>query len=214
MQAADWELQAGLKGSKAVRAAALRCLNLLIQAVDSADALAFFLPGIATGLAKALVAAGSSHGARAQIGAGASSAATVAALQGLAAILRITLGSPPETEEISGLQASAEPTQGTGAAEGAGAAALEQLLQLAEQAKAAPVEGAREAAGPEAVNPPKTPLAPAGSADLRVQRTAEWVQAAGNNVHSLLAAALPHLTQYPRPAVREALAKSGCASAG
>lgn len=159
------------------------------------------------------MAAGSSHGARAQIGAGASSAATVAALQGLAAILRITLGADPESDEGSSLRASANPTQGTSAGEGAGAAALDQLLQLAEHAKAGSVHGAVEAAGLEAEKSASKPVvskstAPGGCADLRLRRTAEWVQAAWSNVHPLLATALPQLSQYPRPAVRDALAQS------
>lgn len=61
MQCADAELKEGLRGSKAIRTLSLDCLRLLLTAVGSGDALAFFLPGIATGLAKALIAAGVSQ---------------------------------------------------------------------------------------------------------------------------------------------------------
>ncbi len=57
-QCADTEVSAGQGGSKAVRAAALGALRRLIDAVGSAEALAFFLPGIVTGLGKALAAGG------------------------------------------------------------------------------------------------------------------------------------------------------------
>lgn len=200
VQGADWELREGLKGSKAVRAAALQCLTLLVQAVGTADALAFFLPGIATGLAKALVAAGSSQGARAQTGAGASSAATVAALEGLAAVLSITLGTDTEVEG-----GSLDAQQGTGS--GAAAAALDKLLYLSEKSKAA---DSKDGAAPPEANPALEKAAPAssqGPSDLRVHRTAEWVQTAGKNIHPLLATSLPQLCQYPRQAVREGLAR-------
>ena len=51
-------MEAGETGSKALRAAALRALRLLVAAVDDGDALAFFVPGIVSGLSKALLAAG------------------------------------------------------------------------------------------------------------------------------------------------------------
>ena len=57
-QAAHGELEAGAIGSKALRAAALRALRLLVAAVDDGDALAYFVPGIVSGLSKALLAAG------------------------------------------------------------------------------------------------------------------------------------------------------------
>ena len=57
-QAAHAEVEAGSSGSKALRAAALRALRLLVLAVPDGDALAFFVPGIVSGTGKALAAAG------------------------------------------------------------------------------------------------------------------------------------------------------------
>ena len=45
-------------GSRAVRTAALRALRKLLEAAGPGDALAFVVPGVSTGLAKALTAAG------------------------------------------------------------------------------------------------------------------------------------------------------------
>lgn len=58
LKAAEEEVQAGLTGSKALTAAALEAIRYLIKAVDSGDALAFVVPGLASGLSKILIAAG------------------------------------------------------------------------------------------------------------------------------------------------------------
>lgn len=58
LKAAEEEVQAGLTGSKALTAAALEATKHLVQGVDSGDALAFVLPGLASGLSKILIAAG------------------------------------------------------------------------------------------------------------------------------------------------------------
>ena len=100
VKAAAAELEAGSSGStgsKLIRIEALRALKLLIQAVNDADALSFFLPGLMTGLARALVAAGGGRGQPPGTrlpsqGPAASGAATVEALQGLTCLLHATLG--------------------------------------------------------------------------------------------------------------------------
>ncbi len=58
LEAAAAELEAGQRGSKGVRASALQALHALVVAVGHGEALAFFLPGIASGLAKQLLASG------------------------------------------------------------------------------------------------------------------------------------------------------------
>lgn len=57
-QIAEGEAKAGHAGSKALRSAALRCLRRLIDAVGDGDVLAFVLPGVASGLLRALLVAG------------------------------------------------------------------------------------------------------------------------------------------------------------
>ena len=51
------EVKAGLKGSKGLRGAGLHALRLLLEAVADGDALAPLLPGLASGLSNALLAA-------------------------------------------------------------------------------------------------------------------------------------------------------------
>lgn len=58
MKASEEEVQKGLTGSKALSAAALRAVGLLGTAVGDGDALAFVLPGLASGLVKVMLAAG------------------------------------------------------------------------------------------------------------------------------------------------------------
>lgn len=58
MKASEEEVQKGLTGSKALSAAAIRAVGLLGTAVKSGDALAFVLPGLASGLVKVMLAAG------------------------------------------------------------------------------------------------------------------------------------------------------------
>jgi hypothetical protein len=59
LQAAEGEAAAGHGGSKALRATALRALRRLVGAAGrDGGALAFVLPGVASGLLRALLAAG------------------------------------------------------------------------------------------------------------------------------------------------------------
>ena len=51
------EVKAGLKGSKSLRGAGLHALRLLLEAVADGDVLAPLLPGLASGLSNALLAA-------------------------------------------------------------------------------------------------------------------------------------------------------------
>ena len=55
------EVQKGLTGSKALSAAALRAMGLLVRAVGDGDVLASVLPGLASGLVKVMLAAGSGY---------------------------------------------------------------------------------------------------------------------------------------------------------
>lgn len=58
MKASEEEVRKGLTGNKALSAASLRAVGLLGTAVGDGDALAFVLPGLASGLVKVMLAAG------------------------------------------------------------------------------------------------------------------------------------------------------------
>lgn len=214
LDAADVELKAGGTGSKAVRAAALEALLSLLEALGSppwaspgavADALSFFLPGLAVGLGRALVAAGGV--ATAPRGPAASSEATVAALRALTLVLAICLGdSVVPVEDLRPENESPPVTTGS--------AALQQLRELSTRAQAggraattadgnatAAEHGAVLAASPVPHSLPKF----VDPARMRVERNAEWVHGAASKVEELLSAALLPLLLHPRPAVRQAL---------
>lgn len=58
LAAAEQEVAAAGTGSKAVRHAAVQALQAVLLAVGPGSQLSFFLPGVASGLAKQLLAAG------------------------------------------------------------------------------------------------------------------------------------------------------------
>ena len=88
------ELQQGTLGSKKVRIQALKALGVFIKVINCPEALSFFLPGLGSGLCKALLAAGSGirRGGSGGQGPAASGAAAVEALEALTCLLVATLG--------------------------------------------------------------------------------------------------------------------------
>ena len=93
VQTAHLEAAAGARGSKVARAASLRTLRDLVMNTADPDVWSFFLPGIVSGLAKALHA---SSGSRSGEGSGPASAAddsssTEAAIEALTAIVTCVL---------------------------------------------------------------------------------------------------------------------------
>lgn len=226
LKCAHAELQAGTSGSKTVRTHALRALRLLVQAVDSPEALTFFLPGLVTGLGKALLDASGGRAARggAAFAPAASGSAAVEALQCLVAVLLCTLGNAA----VAGLEEESEEGQ-EGASKGIGALklglgggpaaalsseeALASLASLAEKAKAPPGGGQNNTGLELAANeapPALPPMPPRSSGDgaasrLRVERSLAWVQASAGRVKELLEVLVPRIAADPRPPVRVAL---------
>lgn len=254
-QIAEAEAQKGSSGSKAIRDAALQALLGLLAAVagpavagaqaedgggaaaaaplpteaqQAADALAFFLPGVAVGLCKALLLAASSSGSSGRGGApagpAASSAAAVAALQALVTLLLACLGDAAVEPALHGgggdearSASRASAWQGAGAADaelaGAGDGAvlqqaLEQLQALAQRAKGGAGSGAGAAAARASQDTATAKPAPPPPQDrMRVERSAEWVQDSAERLHQLLTTALPPLLSHQRAAVRRALVR-------
>ena len=217
---------AGLPAATVVSATPL----LSEEAAQAADALAFFLPGVAVGLCKALLLAassvGSSGGGRAPTGPAASSAAAVDALQALTTLLVACLGDAAVEPALHGSAAGGGAGSGAGgsgwqdaymaeadAVPAAGGAdsiqqALQQLQALAQQAKGGTMGRPTAAA---AVQPPSqtAPSQRQQQGHMHVERTAEWVQESAERLHQVLSTALPPLLAHQRPAVREALVQGG-----
>lgn len=82
LAAAEAEAAAGGRGSKAVRHAAVQVLQAVVRALGPGPLLAFFLPGLAGGLAKQLLAAGAALLALLRPASGGSSRGAVRMLDG------------------------------------------------------------------------------------------------------------------------------------
>lgn len=209
---AEAELAAGQQGSKALRSAALGALHALVDAAASSragpDSIAYFVPGLATGLSKALLAAGQSHGPRGGTGAAASSGAAVHALAALVDVLCLALGDA-STRPL--LQQQPQQQGGGGGGPGDAQQALAQLQALAAKARAGNAGSAGEATQGGKQQPTVAAAPAAGSqafrrgSQFRVERSAAWAVATSGRVAAMLPQVLPPLAAYPRPAVRVAL---------
>jgi hypothetical protein len=248
-QIAEAEADSGGSGSRAVHDAALEGLLYLLHAISgttanaaealqpaagqaqrAADALAFFLPGIAVGLCKALLLAGPGSGSSRSGAAGpiSSSAGVVAVLRALVTLLTACLcdavvapalhgvdtGSALDPESVAGRQDSNMPDAAVGETSASLQQALQQLHRLSQQAKQP------SKAGSSPSKPQASDTATAAQqlphqhnqqqeqqqGQMRVQRTADWVHDTALRLDELLRTALPPLAAHHRPSVREALA--------
>lgn len=215
-------------GSAAGPAAAATAAPLPLEAQQAAEALAFFLPGVAVGLCKALLAAASATGSSgrgsAPAGPAASSAAAVAALQSLVVLLLACLGDAAVEPVLHGNaggtgSSPASAWQDSGAVADLAAAdgsaslhqALQQLQALAQRAKAGADSAGSEAKAGAAAGPPGAQAPhPPEPGRMRVERTSEWVMDSAERLHQLLSTALPPLLAHQRASVRQALVQGAC----
>ena len=244
-QIAETEIQSGSSGSGTIRDTALQALQQLLTAVvhpaqlqiatateahqAAADALAFFLPGIAVGLCKVLLSAGTSSSSVGRVGApsrpAASSAAAVAAMQALVTLLVACLGDTVVQSALHGTGDSAVassidgrswqhvdkphafPKSGNSSNELL-QQAMQQLQMLSQQSKGISSSGfssSRVSTGTGRAIP--EPQQQQGR--MRVNRNADWVHDSACRLHELLSTTLPPLRTHQRPTVREALAQGG-----
>jgi len=201
---------AGMTGSRTLRAECLRTLAALLRLVDDAHALAFFLPGLVSGLAKPLVAAAAPDGGG-MSGSATGGSAVSEALNALCTALTIVLAddahphaldtsAPSSIGEAAGilqqLQALAlrnKESKGSVATEGEAAAAAESKASA--RAGGDGTEGSSQGAAG----------APGGR--LRVELTAEWLDGVAPKVHAVLVRALPTLCAHPHATVRAAVGR-------
>eukprot|EP00798_Chlamydomonas_sp_ICE-L_P011606 gene11606-34311_t len=118
LEASENETVAGSEGSRVVSSSALSCLRSLLQHVRDADALAFFLPGVASGLAKQIVCA--SAAPRSHIGSnsaavGVGSSTIIAAVHGFVDITCMVLGDQSSFIEPASASCAAIPSASTSA---------------------------------------------------------------------------------------------------
>lgn len=228
LSTAEGQFKAGSLGSRVIRAKSFHALRTLIEAIHNnnnnesndstiaaVEMLAFFIPGIATGLASVLVSYG-----RTEV-ASTNSLAIVEALRSLRSLLVATLGSDTVARLMMG--------ENNGSASGTGTIideewvtsdqAMAQLRHLAgNKTKSIEAVGVEEDTIVE--NTEEKPSSSSSSSRpttttatnkvLKATLTVEWLTMTSSRLSTLLIASLPPLASHPNPTVRQTLA-SVCA---
>ncbi|KAI8007626.1 hypothetical protein LOK49_LG07G03659 [Camellia lanceoleosa] len=205
LKAADIEVARGHRGSAKLRVEAFMTLRILVAKVGSADALAFFLPGVVSQFAKVL------HVSKTMIsGAAGSVEAIDQAIRGLAEFLMIGL---EDDANLSGLDMSVHVSTSFHSNKD------ESVVSFLEELRHLPVrtQGQSEmvVANPsEAVHmdSPKFGFKEKESVDsdkmigsLHVSRTTDWLIKTSAHVNKLLSATFPHLCVHSAKKVRQGL---------
>ncbi|CAL5207919.1 unnamed protein product [Lathyrus oleraceus] len=202
LKAADTEAARGQRGSARIRIEAFKTLRVLVAKVGSADALAFFLPGIVSNLSKVL------HGTKTMIsGAAGSMEAVGLAIRGLAEFLMIVLRDDANASVLDmEVSASFDPKECKSTL-----SLLEELrhLQVKDSVKTKVVEDIVES---EKIPCSQTQfqemgsIAPDGETlSLHVTRTKDWIQKTTAHVNKLLSATFPHICIHSSHKVRKGL---------
>ena len=198
VQTAHLEAAAGARGSKVARSASLRTLRDLVMNTADPDVWSFFLPGIVSGLAKALHA---SSGSRSGEGSGPASAAddsssTEAAIEALTAIVTCVLD--------DGVNVNIIKRRGED-----GGDVRERLRRMMSGRTASDGTGGDDAGDEDDEKdddvrgpPPTGADATEAAARLKTKRTARWLRETAPRVESVLAAALTPLCAHRKPSVR------------
>ncbi|XP_073158890.1 uncharacterized protein [Henckelia pumila] len=195
LKAADVEATRGHQGSSRLRIEALMTLRVLVARVGTADALAFYLPGVVSQIGKVL------HVSRTMIsGAAGSTEALNQAVRGLTEYLSIVL-------EDNSLGVHMNDTSGPCLSkERSLASYLEELRHL-------PVKNqVRDEKVTDSFVSPVASTSLSGQethlnssikiASLRVKRSADWLKNTTFHVNKLLSATFPHLCLHPTIKVR------------
>ncbi|CAA3017117.1 Inorganic phosphate transporter 1-4 [Olea europaea subsp. europaea] len=205
LKAADVEATRGHRGSSKLRVEAFIALRVLVAKVGSADALAFYLPGVVSQIGKVLHVSKSMSS-----GAAGSTEALDHAIRGFAEYLIVVL---EDNGNISSL--------GIVANDGCGLSSSEEkpYASLLEELRHLPVKNQGEdeitakdltKSVVEGITVPGFREKAHGDSDrkvgsLRVKRTREWITNTSAHVDKLLCATFPHLCVHPTKRVRQGL---------
>ncbi|XP_059666693.1 uncharacterized protein LOC132312369 [Cornus florida] len=206
LKAADIEAARGHRGSAKLRIEAFMTLRQLVAKVATADALAFFLPGVVSQFAKVL------HISKSMIsGAAGSVEAVDHAIRGLAEFLMIVL---QDEANLSGLGMSINLVTGFHSSKDKSMQSfLEELRHLPVKSQSQS-EILIEDSSDDAVNriSSKVSVKEKGSIDsgnvvgsFSVDRTKDWIVRTSAHVNKLLSATFPHLCVHPAKKVRRGL---------
>lgn len=205
LQTAELEASRGHRGSASLRKEAFLTLRVLVAKVGTADALAFFLPGIVSRFAKALYASKSMIS-----GAAGSTGSIEHAIRGLTEFLIIVLN---DEANLYGLEMSVNDISESNLTESRSTqSVLEALrhLSVGAQNQSKNLAGASSSQSIMVLSSKdelkeKSSHYGDGARSLYVHRTKEWIDETSANVDKLLSATFPHLSVHPAEKVRKAL---------
>ncbi|KAL4303341.1 hypothetical protein GQ457_10G015910 [Hibiscus cannabinus] len=204
LKAADTEATRGHRGSANLRIEAFLTLRVLVAKVGTADALAFFLPGVVSQFAKVL------HISKAMIsGAAGSVEAIDQAIRGLAEYLMIVLD---DEANLSGLNTYKDDSFGHNSNKYKSTTSfLEELRQLPLKAQSKRVLESVNGESNNSVSS-KTESGERSNLDLgkgmgsfHVDRTKEWIEKTSGHVNKLLCATFPSICVHQAKKVRHGL---------
>ncbi|WVZ26978.1 hypothetical protein V8G54_000019 (mitochondrion) [Vigna mungo] len=203
LKTADTEAARGQQGSARLRIEAFKTLRVLVATVGSADALAFFLPGIASQLAKVL------QSAKIVISGPAGNVDSIdQAIRGFTEFLMIVLQDDANASALDIESSSDFDSNECNST----LSLLEELRHL--QVKNCVNTKATEDTGveSESISHSQTQLQETGNTDpdkenlsLHVNRTKDWMQRTSEHVTKLLDATFPHICIHPSQKVRKGL---------
>lgn len=191
------EAISGALGSKSLRSSALETLDVLIRFVDDSDALAFFLPGVVSGLTKALAAA---SGVRPNVGAGPGGTGADGvefALSSMGSILSCVLDDSLYAELCeSGKSAKAKSLQ----------LALDEILS--KSSRNCVDTNVKNQMSENTIEVKASPRVEIAERNFHVIRDGEWLRTTRQRVEAALLMTIPPLVDNERASTRLAAAKT------
>ncbi|XP_062115745.1 uncharacterized protein LOC133829920 [Humulus lupulus] len=203
LQAAETEAARGHRGSAKFRIETFMTLRVLVAKVGTADALAFFLPGVVSQFAKVLHASKSMAS-----GAAGSVEAVDQVLRGLAEFLMIVL---QDDANMCSLNASMDITDFVSNQSISTQSFMEELRNLPVKAHGQSTFVEESSAEVKKMITPESEMngqrtnSGKGIGSLHANRTKEWIEKTSAHVDKLLSATFPNMCIHPAKRVRQGL---------